>query len=237
YYCLSAKDGKRPAERVPQPRPDTNSCNIDATFCLQPATAGSLGLDLAAAVDVSLVTTRPTKIPTGVFGPIQVNGQDYGGLILGRSSVSIMGLFVLPGVIDADYTGEIQVMAHTPFPPLQIQKGQRIAQLVPLPQITSGMVSRLQKPRKDQGFGSSGTVMLTMDLFMRPKKRIKIVHAGHSIELLGLLDTGADTSIIAPRYWPRQWNSRTVPGTITGVGGFALARQTPLVAIDIDGRE
>lgn len=57
-----------------------------------------------------------------------------GALLLGRSSASMMGLFVLPGVIDADFTGEIQVMVHTPFPPIQITKGQRIAQLIPLEQ-------------------------------------------------------------------------------------------------------
>lgn len=32
------------------------------------------------------------------------------GLIIGRSSTSLSGLTVLPGVIDSDYTGEIQIM-------------------------------------------------------------------------------------------------------------------------------
>ncbi|NXP54716.1 POK9 protein, partial [Heliornis fulica] len=159
--------------------------------------AGSLGLDLAAAVNVTIMTTRPTKIPTGVFGPLQINGQDYGALLLGRSSISLMGLFVLPGVIDTDFTGEIHIMAHTLFPPLRVMKGQRIAQLIPLPQLTTGLAAQRQEPRQDRGFGSTGTAMLTMDLFTRPKRKVKISHAGSSIELWGLLDTGADTSIVA----------------------------------------
>ncbi|NWU88304.1 POK9 protein, partial [Onychorhynchus coronatus] len=150
---------------------------------------------------------------------------DYGALLLGRSSVTLMGLFVLPGVIDADYTGEIQIMAYTPFPPIQIKKGERIAQLLPLPQTTKGLAAQ-REVRGDQGFGSSGIAMLTLDLFTRPKKKVKITHAGSSIEVRGLLDTGADTSIISPCCWPKKWRSSPISGTISGVGGFTTARRT-----------
>ncbi|NXR90298.1 POK9 protein, partial [Hypocryptadius cinnamomeus] len=197
-----------------------------ATSCLQPATAGSLGLDLAAAVKVTLMTTRPEKISTGVYGPIQIKGQGYGGLLLGRSSVSIIGLFVLPSVIDADYKREIQIMAYTPFPPLTIEAGQRIAQFIPLPQLSSGVQPLKHNPRGAQGFGSSGLAMLTMDLHSRPKKKIKISYAGQTVELWGLLDTGADTSIVAPEKWPPGWPVRATTDTVTGVGGFTLAQKT-----------
>uniref|UniRef100_A0A8C3UA08 dUTPase-like domain-containing protein n=1 Tax=Catharus ustulatus TaxID=91951 RepID=A0A8C3UA08_CATUS len=89
---------------------------------LQPATAGSLGLDLAAAVDVTFM----------------------------------QGLFVLPGVIDSDYTGELMIMAFTLFPPFTITKGQHIAQIIPLPQLTKGIAPLCQQPRQDKGFGSTG---------------------------------------------------------------------------------
>ncbi|RLV62728.1 hypothetical protein DV515_00019007, partial [Chloebia gouldiae] len=72
-------------------------------------------MDLAAAVEVTIITTSPIKIQMGVKGPLMINGQTVGGLLLGRSSASMMGLFVLPGIIDADYTGEIMIMAHS-FP-------------------------------------------------------------------------------------------------------------------------
>ncbi|RMB96498.1 hypothetical protein DUI87_27031 [Hirundo rustica rustica] len=42
---------------------------------LRPATSGSLGMDVAAAVDVTIMTTNPLKIPTGLIGPIIINGQ------------------------------------------------------------------------------------------------------------------------------------------------------------------
>ena len=44
----------------------------------------------------------------------------------------MMGLFVLPGVIDADYSGEIYIMAYTLFPPIRPEAGQRFGQLIPL---------------------------------------------------------------------------------------------------------
>ncbi|XP_074022479.1 deoxyuridine 5'-triphosphate nucleotidohydrolase-like [Numenius arquata] len=95
---------------------------------LRPATAGSAGVDLATAQSVTLDTTAVVLIPIGVMGPI---GNGRSTLLLGRSSTTQMGLFVLPGVIDADFTGEIKIMAWTPSPSWFVPKGQRIAQSVP----------------------------------------------------------------------------------------------------------
>ncbi|RMB96419.1 hypothetical protein DUI87_27094 [Hirundo rustica rustica] len=98
------------------PRRDTSSgCNANEQ--LRPATSRSLGMDVAAAVDVTIMTTNPLKIPTGLIGPIIINGQPVGGFLLGRSSTTMLGLFVLPDVIDADYCGEIMIMAYTQYPP------------------------------------------------------------------------------------------------------------------------
>ncbi|KFP79878.1 hypothetical protein N311_00064, partial [Apaloderma vittatum] len=157
---------------------------------------GSLGLDLAAAVRVSLHTTQPVKVPSGVTGPIVINGNNVGGLLLGRSSMSLMGLFVLPGVIDADYAGEIMIMVYTLYPPITIEKGQRIAQLVPLPQLTKPLADH-QPQRGNRGFGSTGATLLVMDLKDRPRSRVDIQWQGQTITLTGLLDTGADTSIVS----------------------------------------
>ncbi|RMC18929.1 hypothetical protein DUI87_03527 [Hirundo rustica rustica] len=41
-------------------------------------------MDVAAAVDVTIMTTNPLKIPTGLIGPIIINGQpDLSGFQLG----------------------------------------------------------------------------------------------------------------------------------------------------------
>ncbi|KFZ52156.1 hypothetical protein N338_10730, partial [Podiceps cristatus] len=159
---------------------------------------GSLGLDLAASVDVSLMSTKPTRIPTGLKGPIVIDGKAVGALLLGRSSTTMMGLFVLPGVIDSDYAGEIMIMAHTPFPPAKIRKGELIAQLVPLPQITSNIAPISPEDRGQKGFVSTGGLtLLTLDLSSRPRRTVHLYRQGQKHTLTGLLDTGADTSVIA----------------------------------------
>ena len=53
--------------------------------------------------------------------------------MLGRSSLSFQGISVVPGVVDFDYTGKIKVLILLPTKTVQINKGQKIAQLLPLP--------------------------------------------------------------------------------------------------------
>ena len=104
-----------------------------------------------------------------------INGTAVGALLLGRSSASMLGLFVLPGVIDADFQGEIQIMVYTPCPPIKIEKGQRIAQLVPLEQLTKALTPCQSSPRGEQGFGSSGGLaLLSLNLHDRPKKPVTL---------------------------------------------------------------
>ncbi|NXQ68885.1 POK9 protein, partial [Quiscalus mexicanus] len=220
------------------PRPDTSSCSQHlGSTDLQPATAGSLGLGVAAATTITLMTTHPEKVPTGIKGPLIIDGLPMGALLLGRSSATMMGLFVLSGIIDADYTGEISIMVHTLFPPMQIEKGQRIAQLIPLEQLAKTLPPRQAQSRGEHGFGSTGGVtLLTMNLNDRPKHTVIMEYRGERQTLEGLLDTGADSSTVSPDFWPHNWplQSTTVP--VTGVGGLTLARKTPMLSVTIDGK-
>lgn len=76
-------------------------------------TPGSAGLDLCAAAHTVLTPDMGMQaIPTGVFGPLP---KGTVGLIIGRSSWTMKGLSISPGVIDADYTGEIKIMACAPL--------------------------------------------------------------------------------------------------------------------------
>uniref|UniRef100_A0A8B9E861 dUTPase-like domain-containing protein n=1 Tax=Anser cygnoides TaxID=8845 RepID=A0A8B9E861_ANSCY len=72
--------------------------------------------------------------------------------LLGRSCTTLTGLFVLPGIIDADYTGQNQAMARTPSPPLSIPKGTRIAQLILCRAVVPKAVDAV---RGAAGFGST----------------------------------------------------------------------------------
>lgn len=160
-----------------------------------------------------------------------------GALLIGHSSASIVGLTVITGLIDADYTGEIQIMAQTLFPPLFIPAGSRIAQLIPLSQLTGGTVPLGKQQRGEGGFGSTGTMaLLTVDLKHRPKRYVDVQYQGHTITLAALLDTGADVSIIGTQKWPPQWPTHAANATVAGVGGLTLARRSPLLKILIEGK-
>ncbi|NXY00003.1 POK9 protein, partial [Centropus bengalensis] len=159
---------------------------------------GSLGLDLATAVEVTLIDTRPQRIPTRVMGPIVISGQPHGALLLGRSSSGLKGLFILPGIIDSDFTGEICIVAQTNFPPIYIPKGSRIAQLVPLQQLTTQMTSDNTPVRGPGCFGSTEEmILLTVPLNQRPVAHITLIHGSEQKQVVALLDTGADITIVS----------------------------------------
>ncbi|NXY50977.1 POK9 protein, partial [Ceuthmochares aereus] len=188
---------------------------------------GSLGMDVAAAVDFTLVDTQPQCIPTEIKGPILINGIAVGALLLGRSSAAMNGLTVITGLIDADYVGEIQIMVQTLFLPMVIPKGMRIAQLVPLPMLTTSLSFLLPRRQGEGGFGSTGeAAFLTLDLKRRPQHYIKIIYQEQTLELKALLDTGADVTIIDSAVWPRTWPATCSDGGIEGVGGMTLAHKS-----------
>uniref|UniRef100_A0A8B9E565 dUTPase-like domain-containing protein n=1 Tax=Anser cygnoides TaxID=8845 RepID=A0A8B9E565_ANSCY len=67
--------------------------------------------------------------------------------------ITLTGLFVLPGIIDADYNGQIQATAWTLSPPLSIPKGSRIARLIFFRAVVPKAVDAI---RGAAGFGSTG---------------------------------------------------------------------------------
>lgn len=157
----------------------------------------------------------PITLPTGVKGPLP---EGVVGIILGRSSLSMQGISVIPGVIDSDFTGEIKVMIAPSTKTVQFHKGQRVAQLVLLPYHPTGQTLTLEA-RGEQGFGSSDAVFylhqLTRD---RPMKTLSV--GGKSI--IGLIDTGADVSCIAGKDWPSSWPAHAVEGSaLVGIGAAA----------------
>lgn len=63
----------------------------------------------------------------GVAGPLP---EGIVGLVLGCSSLSFQGIWVVYGVVDSDYIGEIKVLISLPTKTVQINKGQRVTQLL-----------------------------------------------------------------------------------------------------------
>lgn len=238
--------GKRQAERE-SPRNDNSSdlgkqCVADSdrsgSAVLSPATPGSLGLDLATAVDVTLIDTRPQKVASEIKAPILINGQPVGALLIGRSSTGLAGLLILPGLIDKDYTGVIQIVMHTWHPPVHVPAHSRVAQLIPLPHLTAAVSPRSPDSRGDKSFGSTGGLaLLTMPLHTRPVVPIALTHQQRTITIRALLDTGADITIVATSAWPRQWPTESVGKGVEGVGGTVpVSRSLDPITVTLENR-
>ena len=91
------------------------------------ASEGSAGLDLYSSVDVNIDTNLIKKINTGTRVSLPENSY---GSIRDKSSLAAKGLLTLGGVVDNDCTGEIIVMMTSLIEPINIKKGQKIAQLI-----------------------------------------------------------------------------------------------------------
>nr|WP_026174309.1 dUTP diphosphatase [Effusibacillus pohliae] len=127
------------------------------------ATPGAAGMDLCACLDEPVVVPPGGKvrIPTGIA--IQLPSPAYVALVFPRSGLASkhgINLANSVGVIDSDYTGEIQcVVVNQEQTMYTIQPGERIAQLVILPVLQADLrlVDELQPTERGSGgFGSTG---------------------------------------------------------------------------------
>lgn len=129
----------------------------------QYASTGAAGMDLHACLPSALVIDpmERARIPTGIA--MQLPDSGFVGLVYARSGLAWRHGIALPngvGVIDSDYTGEIQVLlTNFSDAPVTILPGDRIAQLVIAPVFLAQWVrtDTLSKTdRGEGGFGSTG---------------------------------------------------------------------------------
>lgn len=148
---------------------------------------------------VQPIPTDPIRLPPGTVG-----------LILGRASLTLQGLTVMPGIVDAQHTPQLQVLAASPQGVFSISKGDRIAQLLLLPG------AEQCKIKGDKQIGSSGTDSAYLMISLRERPRLVIKVQGKRFE--GILDTGADKSIISSQCWPKSWPVTESAHPLQGLG-------------------
>ena len=122
---------------------------------------GDAGLDLYALTDVTLAPGERCAVRTGVAVEIP---EGQAGLVLPRSGLAMrhgISLVNAPGLIDAGYRGELQVLLLNSDPrhTFELTAGHRVAQLV-LVDVALAEVVEVDElagsVRGDGGFGSSG---------------------------------------------------------------------------------
>lgn len=128
---------------------------------------GAAGFDLRAACDGVISPHALARVPTGVRVNIPPN---HVGLVCSRSGLAYNhGIFIVnaPGIIDADYEGEIvMILGRLPISgseePFVFKRGDRLAQLVITPifsdfwETPSATTISSTRKRGNNGFGSSG---------------------------------------------------------------------------------
>ena len=120
-----------------------------------------LGYDVYSAVTLTIPAKGHAVVSTGIA--IQCSspsGEQMGALLRDKSSMAARRLILTGGVIDAGYRGEVRVlMENLGDAPAEIRTGEKIANLIPYPVLTSEVevVDELSdSSRQAGGFGSTG---------------------------------------------------------------------------------
>lgn len=125
------------------------------------ARPGDAGLDLYAACDVTLAPGERVLVPTGIALAIPVG---FAGFVLPRSGLALrhgVTLVNAPGLIDAGYRGEVNVLLINldRATVVTLKRGERVAQLVVQRVEPARLAETAELPsseRGSEGFGSTG---------------------------------------------------------------------------------
>lgn len=70
----------------------------------------------------------------------------------------------------------------------------------------------------------------------QPKLTCSLTHHGKTIYITGMLDTGADATVISHMFWPSDWDLVAPADSLTGIGGATVCLQSAPM-INITGSE
>jgi dUTP pyrophosphatase len=127
-----------------------------------PASAGSAGVDLRAAIagERVLAPGERALVPTGLVLEIPAGWE---GQVRPRSGLAArhgVTLLNTPGTIDSDYRGEVRVvLVNLGAEPFTLRRGDRVAQLVvaPVAAVAWEEVEQASPTERGEGgFGSTG---------------------------------------------------------------------------------
>ena len=123
------------------------------------ALPGDAGADIVAAEDLTLAPGERALLPTGIAIALP---EGYAAFVHPRSGLAAragLGLVNAPGTIDSGYRGELKVIVinHDPVSPIELRRGDRIAQLVFQQVEQARFVEVDALPGSDRGSGGHGS--------------------------------------------------------------------------------
>ncbi|MDQ2847624.1 MAG: dUTP diphosphatase [Actinomycetota bacterium] len=123
------------------------------------ALPGDAGADIVTTVDATLQPGERAVLPTGIAMALP---DGYAAFVHPRSGLAAragMSLVNTPGTIDAGYRGELKVIVinHDPRSPIELHRGDRIAQLV-IQRVESATFVKVDElPESERGEGGHGS--------------------------------------------------------------------------------
>ncbi|QZY27842.1 dUTP diphosphatase [Nocardioides coralli] len=120
---------------------------------------GDAGADLLTTVDVTLKPGERALVPTGIAVALP---EGYVALVHPRSGLAArhgVSIVNAPGTVDAGYRGEVKVMLinHDTTEPVELRRGDRIAQLVVQRVERARFVEVAELPESVRGAGGYGS--------------------------------------------------------------------------------
>jgi dUTP pyrophosphatase len=123
------------------------------------ALPGDAGADIVTAQDVTLAPGERAVLPTGLAIALP---DGYAAFVHPRSGLAAragLSLVNAPGTVDSGYRGELKVIVinHDPAQPLELHRGERVAQLVFQRVERARFVEVATLPASERGGGGHGS--------------------------------------------------------------------------------
>ncbi|RMB99572.1 hypothetical protein DUI87_23825 [Hirundo rustica rustica] len=139
-----------------------------------------------------------------------VEGKEF--IVIGDCKYTPQEIEVLPGVLVND-PGNLVLWLRFSHPPTFLPRGQILAQII---------------PTRGPSYNSTIQVACPVQAITeeRPRVACEFTVGGETLNITGLLDTGADVTVVPSKDWPSHWALQDVAGHVQGVGGLQLAKQS-----------
>ncbi|RMC16699.1 hypothetical protein DUI87_06639 [Hirundo rustica rustica] len=164
--------------------------------------------------------TEGLQLRTADWVLASVNTEEQGSwpveegefIVIGACKHTPLEIEILPGTL-VNNPGRLVLWLRCAHPPTYLAKGQIIAQMIPTrgPKVPSEtlMVCPVQAITEE-----------------RPRVACEFSVGGEALKITGLLDTGADVTVVPTKNWLSHWALQNVAGHVQGVGGLQLAKQS-----------
>ncbi|RMC20060.1 hypothetical protein DUI87_00906 [Hirundo rustica rustica] len=131
--------------------------------------------------------------------------------VIGDTAYTPLEVEVAPMTIKGKITG-LMLLARCMHPPFYLVEGQVLAQTIPI-------------PAEILVFGKSPEVYWAEVVGEnKPSLACNLACGSDRLHVEGVLDSGADVTVIPESMWPSHWELQPVAGKLQGIGGITMAK-------------